>query len=61
MIGFDDIPAAAEQQPPLTTVRQPIAELGTAMTRLLLRPDRGRDARDRTAILPVELVLRATA
>ena len=60
VIGFDDIPAAAEQQPPLSTVRQPIAELGTAMTRLLLRRIEGETV-DRTAVLPVELVLRATA
>ena len=60
VIGFDDIPAAAEQQPPLSTVRQPIADLGVAMTRLLLRRIEGEPAR-RTEILPVELVLRATA
>src|SRR4051812_22272774 len=36
VIGFDDTPEAAEHVPPLTTVRQPIADLGTAMTRLLL-------------------------
>lgn len=60
VIGFDDIPAAAEQEPPLSTVRQPIAELGTAMTRLLLRRIEGEKV-DRTAVLPVELVLRATA
>ncbi len=60
MIGFDDIPAAAEQEPPLSTVRQPIAELGTAMTRLLLSRIEGEKV-DRTAVLPVELVLRATA
>jgi DNA-binding LacI/PurR family transcriptional regulator len=40
-------------------VRQPIAELGTAMTRLLLRRIEGEKV-DRTAVLPVELVLRAT-
>ncbi len=59
VIGFDDIPAAAEQQPPLSTVRQPIAELGTAMTRLLLRRIDG-EAAERTDVLPVELVLRGT-
>jgi DNA-binding LacI/PurR family transcriptional regulator len=60
VIGFDDIPAAAEQQPPLSTVRQPIAELGTAMTKLLLRRIDGQPV-ERTAVLPVELVLRGTA
>jgi DNA-binding LacI/PurR family transcriptional regulator len=61
VIGFDDIPAAAEQQPPLTTVRQPIPELGEAMTRLLLERIQGREPEARSAILPVELVLRGTA
>jgi DNA-binding LacI/PurR family transcriptional regulator len=60
VIGFDDIPAAADQQPPLSTVRQPIAELGAAMTKLLLRRIEG-ESPARTEILPVELVLRATA
>ncbi len=61
VIGFDDIPAAVEQQPPLTTVRQPIHELGTAMTRLLLDRIEGRDDGERASVLPVELVLRETA
>ena len=61
VIGFDDVPAAAEQQPPLTTVKQPIAALGTAMTRLLLDRIEGRGGLTRRTVLPVELVLRATA
>ena len=60
VIGFDDIREAAEHDPPLTTVRQPIADLGSTMTRMLL--DRLADrAPRRSAVLPVELVLRATA
>jgi DNA-binding LacI/PurR family transcriptional regulator len=61
VIGFDDIPAAAEQEPPLSTVRQPIAALGTAMTRLLLERIEERGDRPRRTVLPVELVLRRTA
>jgi DNA-binding LacI/PurR family transcriptional regulator len=62
VIGFDDIPAAAEHVPPLTTVRQPIAELGTAMTRLLLdRIEGADDDLPRGTVLPVELVRRETA
>jgi len=60
VIGFDDIPAAVEQHPPLSTVRQPIPELGAAMTRLLLDRIEGRDELARTTVLPVELVLRET-
>jgi DNA-binding LacI/PurR family transcriptional regulator len=61
VIGFDDIPAAAEQQPALSTVKQPIAALGTAMTRLLLDRIEGRHGLHRRTVLPVELVLRETA
>jgi DNA-binding LacI/PurR family transcriptional regulator len=61
VIGFDDIPAAAEQQPPLTTVRQPIPELGAAMTRLLLDRIDGREDLSQVTVLPVELIRRATA
>jgi DNA-binding LacI/PurR family transcriptional regulator len=60
VVGFDDIPDAATQHPALTTVRQPIAELGTAMTRRLLERILGQDPPRRT-VLPVELVLRGTA
>src|SRR5947209_7135235 len=36
VIGFDDIPAAQISQPALTTIRQPIEELGRQMARMLL-------------------------
>ncbi len=61
LIGFDDIPAAADHQPPLTTVRQPIGDLATAMTRLLLARIGGDDRVARRTVLPVELVLRDSA
>lgn len=60
VIGFDDIPDAAHVDPPLTTIRQPIDDLGAAMTELLLRRIRGEEPRPAT-VLPVELVLRETA
>ena len=37
VVGFDDIPEASWATPPLTTVRQPIADLGAAAVRMLLR------------------------
>jgi DNA-binding LacI/PurR family transcriptional regulator len=60
VVGFDDIPAAAEHHPPLSTVRQPIGELGTAMTRMLLDRIAGPEPQRRNAVLPVQLVLRGT-
>jgi LacI family transcriptional regulator len=60
VIGFDDIPGAMMTNPPLTTVRQPLREMGKQATRLLLQyienPDLGSERID----LPTELVIRAT-
>ncbi len=36
VIGFDDVEAAAHSDPPLTTVAQPLAEMGRLMVRMLL-------------------------
>ena len=36
VVGFDDIPLAAFQNPALTTVRQPLEEMGAAAARALL-------------------------
>jgi DNA-binding LacI/PurR family transcriptional regulator len=57
VVGFDDIPDAAGHHPALTTVRQPIADLGNAMSRLLLDRIEGRTPPHST-VLPVELVVR---
>jgi LacI family transcriptional regulator len=37
VIGFDDIPLAAQLHPGLTTVRQPLVEMGRLATQRLLR------------------------
>lgn len=37
VVGFDDIQSAAYQNPTLTTVRQPLREMGDTAARLLLR------------------------
>ncbi len=36
VVGYDDVGAAAHARPPLTTVRQPLPEMGRAAVRLLL-------------------------
>lgn len=55
--GFDDVPVARHMHPPLTTVRQPILELGaTAFDVLFSRISSGRAERD--VMLPVQVVLR---
>jgi LacI family transcriptional regulator len=37
VIGFDDIPVAEHANPPLTTVRQPIYEIGRCMCHMLVK------------------------
>jgi DNA-binding LacI/PurR family transcriptional regulator len=37
VVGFDDVPEASWVVPQLTTIRQPIADLGAAAVRMLLR------------------------
>ncbi|MDR6598589.1 LacI family DNA-binding transcriptional regulator [Saccharothrix longispora] len=59
VIGFDDVPAAEHADPPLTTVRQPLAEKGRRAGELALRLlDGGRP--DEPTRLGVSLVQRAS-
>jgi DNA-binding LacI/PurR family transcriptional regulator len=43
VVGFDDVPAVAWVDPPLTTVHQPLAEMAVAATELALALGRGED------------------
>jgi LacI family transcriptional regulator len=60
VVGFDDTPLAAFLEPPLTTVRMPLAELGGQAVESLLAEMDGRRASDVLVTLPPELVLRAS-
>ncbi|TNH21645.1 LacI family transcriptional regulator [Micromonospora orduensis] len=60
VVGFDDIETAAYTEPPLTTVRQPIVELGRRMTRQLLRLAAG-ETIEQAIMLPTELIVRESA
>lgn len=61
VIGFDDIQSAAFQNPALTTVRQPLREMGRAAAEILLkrinRP--GSELHDQHIVEP-ELIIRET-
>ncbi|MGW0610865.1 LacI family DNA-binding transcriptional regulator [Streptomyces sp. NPDC002788] len=68
VIGFDDMQPIAEQtDPPLTTVRQDIEDMGRLMTRLLLRgldrdaPRGGVTGTPSSMVLPTTLVRRGSA
>ncbi len=73
IVGFDDIPMASLSYPRLTTVRQPLAEMGRVATRMILRRlnwgERKGDGENAVAsnlmmqsvVLPTELIVRGTA
>lgn len=60
VVGFDDIEMARYTEPPLTTVHQPIVEIGRQMVRLILRIAAGEPV-DEDVIIPTELVIRESA
>jgi DNA-binding LacI/PurR family transcriptional regulator len=60
VIGFDDSQVAADVDPPLTTIRQPMYAQGEAMASVLLDVLAG-GSPERITILPTELVIRASA
>jgi DNA-binding LacI/PurR family transcriptional regulator len=60
LVGFDDEVTARLTQPPLTTVRQPVEEIGRQATRLLLAKVAG-EATGMSVILETQLVVRASA
>jgi LacI family transcriptional regulator len=58
VVGFDDIQSAAFHNPTLTTIRQPLNQMGMEAARILLQRIRGEEAfQDTVPILP-ELVIR---
>ena len=60
VVGFDDIALAEQSEPPLTTVHQPVAELGAELARKVLALQAGRSVEQAT-IVPTHLVRRASA
>jgi LacI family transcriptional regulator len=59
VLGFDDPDFAALVEPPLTVIRQPIAEMvRSAMSILFSRIDGSAAKKTQTVLLPGELVIR---
>lgn len=59
VIGFDDIPEAAQHIPPLTTVYQPHVEKGLAAGRILIA-QLGGEGVAHSEVLPTRLVVRGS-
>ncbi|MCX4786875.1 LacI family transcriptional regulator [Streptomyces sp. NBC_01221] len=58
LIGFDDSAVARHMDPPLTSVRQPIEEMGRTMARVLLQEIAGENQERPQIVLPTELIVR---
>jgi DNA-binding LacI/PurR family transcriptional regulator len=58
VVGFDDIQSAAFQNPSLTTVRQPLGEMGEIAARTLLKRLAGDGASPDTIMVEPQLVIR---
>jgi LacI family transcriptional regulator len=60
VVGFDDLPEVRWLSPPLTTVRQPLTEMGMVAARTVLRLARGEELDSPRLELATELVVRAS-
>ena len=58
VIGMDDVPAAAQTYPPLTTVRKPRGLIGSAAAELLLKKMGSPDRSVEKQLFPGELIIR---
>ncbi|MBH5131746.1 LacI family DNA-binding transcriptional regulator [Streptomyces sp. NA03103] len=60
VVGFDDLPEVRWSAPPLTTVRQPLAEMGRVAARTVLRPARDERPDPPRVELGTELIVRSS-
>ena len=61
LIGFDDVQAAALVTPPLTTIRQPMADIGAWATRLLDQLVNGKPVAQQAHRAAPEVVVRSSS
>lgn len=64
IVGFDDIPTAAFVNPPLTTIRQPIYDIGRQTCAMLIEMivnGRFANVRDHQILLTPDLIVRASS
>jgi DNA-binding LacI/PurR family transcriptional regulator len=60
VVGFDDYPLDAWLVPPLTTVRQPLTDMGAAAARMVLDLARGDQLPSKRRELATELIVRSS-
>lgn len=59
--GFDDVPLASHAHPPLTTVRQPIYDIGRQICRMLVQSINNIPLENDRVLLKPEIVIRASS
>ena len=60
LVGFDDVFSALTTQPPLTTVRQPLAQIGERAVEMLIEIIKGNLPRDHRETIAPALIVRAS-
>jgi LacI family transcriptional regulator len=60
VVGFDDIPLSAHTDPPLTTVHQPLRQMGETAARTLMAHFDGTPLPSTPTVIPTELIVRAS-
>ncbi|MEH0937799.1 LacI family DNA-binding transcriptional regulator [Micromonospora psammae] len=60
VVGFDDLPLASHTHPPLTSVRQPLRQMGAAAARALIGHFDGAPLPDTPTVIPTTLTVRAS-
>jgi LacI family transcriptional regulator len=61
VVGFDDLPIASDTQPSLTTVRQPVKEMGETAALMLLENLAGKALPEEPQIVPTSLIIRESS
>ncbi len=61
VVGFDDAPTAEFLSPPLSSVRQPVDQIGEMVFDMLLREIRGDRSGARQVLLQPQLIVRASS
>ena len=58
--GFDDIPLAEHSHPPLTTIHQPVYQIGGMVTEMLIKKIRGQALENERVLLQPSLIVRSS-
>ena len=62
LVSYDDVQAASNCQPSLTTIRQPVPKMGSTAAQLLIdQLENGDNPRPQRITLPTELIIRETS